>query len=174
MDLFPVAVLGSRNYFVWQNCGGVRVQVLEFLQHSVCTGTLYCVLIARTQGADLIQRGGIALRTATAAAAKAAAGALWQPGGRAGPGTLWFDVPHHTPAGHRSAIARVRWAVRANVRNVPTRMRLCCLYICCSLLTVCVLLSASRDEEVVGVGRSQVLQPGGEFNCPQVGDQRED
>jgi hypothetical protein len=88
MDLFPVAVLGSRNYFVWQNCGGVRVQVLEFLQHSVCTGTLYCVLIARTQGADLIQRGGIALRTATAAAAKAAAGALWQPGGRAGPGTL--------------------------------------------------------------------------------------
>jgi len=108
MDLFPVAVLGSRNYFVWQNCGGVRVQVLEFLQHSVCTGTLYCVLIARTQGADLIQRGGIALRTATAAAAKAAAGALWQPGGRAGPGTLWFDVPHHTPAGHRSAIARVR------------------------------------------------------------------
>ena len=88
MDLFPVAVRGSRNYFVWQNCGGVRVQVLEFLQHSVCTGTLYCVLIARTQGADLIQRGGIALRTATAAAAKAAAGALWQPGGRAGPGTL--------------------------------------------------------------------------------------
>jgi hypothetical protein len=51
-------------------------------------GTLYSVLIARTQGADLIQRGGIALRTATAAAAKAAAGALWQPGGRAGPGTL--------------------------------------------------------------------------------------
>jgi hypothetical protein len=56
MDLFPVAVRGSRNYFVWQNCGGVRVQVLEFLQHWVCTGTLYCVLIARTQGADLIQR----------------------------------------------------------------------------------------------------------------------
>jgi hypothetical protein len=79
---------GLRNYFVWQNCGGVRVQVLEFLQHSVCTGTLYCVLIARTQGPDLIQRGGIALRTATAAAAKTAAGALWQPGGRAGPGTL--------------------------------------------------------------------------------------
>ena len=22
MDLFPVAVLGSRNYFVWQNCSG--------------------------------------------------------------------------------------------------------------------------------------------------------
>ena len=22
MDLFPVAVLGSRNYFVWQNWGG--------------------------------------------------------------------------------------------------------------------------------------------------------
>jgi hypothetical protein len=92
MDLFPVAVRGSRNYFVWQDSGGVRVQFLEFLQHSVCTGTLYSVLIARTQGADLIQREGIALRTATAAAAKAAAkaaaGALWQPGGRAGPGTL--------------------------------------------------------------------------------------
>ena len=36
MDLFPVAVLGSRNYFVWQNCGGVRVQVLEFLQTLNC------------------------------------------------------------------------------------------------------------------------------------------
>ena len=45
----------------------------------------------------------IALGNAAAAAAKAAAGALWQPGGRAGPGTLSFDVPHHTPAGHRSA-----------------------------------------------------------------------
>jgi hypothetical protein len=110
----------------------------------------------------------IALGTAAAAAAKAAAGALWQPGGRAGPRTLSLDVPHHTPAGHRSAIARLRWAVRANVRNVPTRMRLCCLYICCSLLTVCVLLSASRDEEVVV--RSQVLQPWGEFNCPRSND----
>ena len=98
----PVAVRGSRSYFVWQNSGGSRVQFLEFLQHSVCTGTLYSVLIARTQGADLIANLNFA------AAAKAAAGALWQPGGRAGPGTLWFDVPHHTPAGHRSAIARVR------------------------------------------------------------------
>ncbi len=50
----PVAVRGSRNYFVWQDSGGSRVQFLEFLQHSVCTGTLYSVLIARTQGADLI------------------------------------------------------------------------------------------------------------------------
>jgi hypothetical protein len=44
--------------------------------------------------------------------ARTAAGALWQPGGRAGPGTLWLDVPHHTPAGHWSAITRVpcaRW-----------------------------------------------------------------
>ena len=97
-----MAVRGSRSYFVWQNSGGSRVQFLEFLQHSVCTGTLYSVLIARTQGADLIANLNFA------AAAKAAAGALWQPGGRAGPGTLWFDVPHHTPAGHRSAIARVR------------------------------------------------------------------
>ena len=79
----PVAVRGSRSYFVWQNSGGSRVQFLEFLQHSVCTGTLYSVLIrvisTRTQGADLIQRGGIALGTATAAAAKAAAGALPPP-----------------------------------------------------------------------------------------------
>jgi len=146
--------------------------------------------------------------------AKTAAGALWQPGGRAGRGTLWLDVLHHTPAGQWSAITRVRCArrleswerlkertlgplvrggaadrlrlqtvrglwvlcvavLRSGVRNVPTRMRLCCLYICCSLLTVCVLLSASRDEEVVD-GRSQVRQPGGEFNCPRVGDQRED
>ena len=108
----------------------------------------------------------MALGTAAVAVAEAAAGALWHPGGGAGPGTLLLDLPHHTPAGHQSAIARVRWTVRANVRNVPTRMRLCCLYICCSLLTVCVLLSVSRDEEVVG--RSQVLQPGGEFNLEQV------
>ncbi len=75
MDLFPVAVRGSPAIIsCGRTAGGVRVQVLEFLQHSVCTGILYCVLIARTQGADLIQRGGIALRTATAAAAKAAAG----------------------------------------------------------------------------------------------------
>jgi hypothetical protein len=40
-----------------RTAGGVRVQVLEFLQHSVCTGTLYCVLIARTQGADSIRIG---------------------------------------------------------------------------------------------------------------------
>jgi hypothetical protein len=84
-------------------------------------------------------RRQILLGTAAATAAKAAAGGLWQSGGRAGPGTLSLDVPHHTPAGHRSAI---------------------------------LLLSASRDEEVVG--RSQVRQPGGEFNCPRVGDQRQD
>ena len=118
MDLFPVAVRGSRNYFVWQNCGGVRVQVLEFLQHSVCTGTLYCVLIARTQGPDVIQRGGITLRTATAAAAKAAAGALWQPGGRAGPGTLptYETCPH------------------ACVCAVCTSATHCSLYMCSSVL----------------------------------------
>lgn len=68
--------------------------------------------------------------------------------------------------GGRAVVARRARRSRdtTNVRNVPTHMGLCCLYICCSLLTVCVLLSASRDEEVVGVGRSQVLQPGGEFN----------
>ena len=41
------------------------------------------------------------------------------------------------------------------------------------LIAHCVILSASRDEEVVD-GRSQVRQPGGEFNCPRDGDQRED
>jgi len=46
-------------------------------------------------------------------------------------------APH--PAGHRSTIARVRRAVRANVRNVPTRACVCAvctahcsLYVCSS------------------------------------------
>ena len=30
MDLFPVAVLGSRNYFVWQNCGGSEYKFWSF------------------------------------------------------------------------------------------------------------------------------------------------
>ena len=80
---------GLRNYFVWQNCGGVRVQfsVLEFLQHSLYRYSLLCTYCTNSRR-RFDSAGGIALRTATAAAAKAAAGALWQPGGRAGPGTL--------------------------------------------------------------------------------------
>jgi hypothetical protein len=57
MDLFPVAVGAPAIISCGRTAGGVRVQVLEFLQHSVCTGTLYCVLIARTQGADSIRIG---------------------------------------------------------------------------------------------------------------------
>jgi hypothetical protein len=48
-QLFRVAGLTQR-----PEAGGVRVQFLEFLQHSVCTGTLYCVLIARTQGSGAV------------------------------------------------------------------------------------------------------------------------
>ena len=62
MDLFPVAVRGSRIISCGRTAGGVRVQVLEFLQHWVCTGTLYCVRIARTQGPDLIQNLQLQLR----------------------------------------------------------------------------------------------------------------
>jgi hypothetical protein len=90
-------------------------------------------------------RGAIALGPAAANTAKAAAGGLWHAG--------------------QSGQCK---------KGAHTRMRLCCLYICCSLLTVCVLLSASRDEEVVLIGQSQVRQPGGEFNCPRVSDQRQD
>ena len=80
-DDHPFIVLTETKFSF--RCIPVWIGTLHTHTHTVC-----CVLIARTQGADLIQRGGIALRTATAAAAKAAAGALWQPGGRAGPGTL--------------------------------------------------------------------------------------
>jgi hypothetical protein len=37
-----------------------------------------------------------------------------------------------------------------------------------------VLLSDSRDEEVVGRGERQARQPRGEFNCPRVFDGRPD
>jgi hypothetical protein len=122
MDLFPVSVRGSRNYFVCQNCGGVRVQVLEFLQHSVCTCMMIILLLflQKQNLAFAVYLFGLVLSTHTHTpfavyllhelktpirseldntvdlllrswghkSAKTAAGALWQPGGRAGPGTL--------------------------------------------------------------------------------------
>ena len=63
--------------------------------------TAWCRLIVDLE----MNLGDTNTRTVEATAAKTAAVALWQPGGRACPGTLWLDVPHHTPAGQRSAIA---------------------------------------------------------------------
>jgi hypothetical protein len=86
---------------------GLQDLCTRFVRNN-CNYFLYCVLLAGTQGPSAAvpflpsrARGAIALGTAAAAAAKAAAGGLCQPGGRAGPGTLSLDVPHHTPAGHR-------------------------------------------------------------------------
>ena len=106
------------------------------------------------------QRGAIALGTA------AVASDCVSP---AGAPTLPAPHARRSPVGHRPGPLGSQGQCK---KGAHTLMRLCCLYICCLLLTVCVLLSTSRDEEVVG--RSQVRQPGGEFNCPRVGDQRQD
>ena len=85
MDLFPVAVRGSPQLFrVAELRGGPSTSFGVFATLSLYRYSLLCTYCTNSRR-RFDSAGGIALRTATAAAAKAAAGALWQPGGRAGP-----------------------------------------------------------------------------------------
>jgi hypothetical protein len=95
MDFFSGAVVGSANYFVWQDAQRPFLGVFGRLPSGGKSKNCGVLFIARTQGPGAVvmhqivrkrpflPSGVIALGTAAAAAAKAAAGGLWQPGGRA-------------------------------------------------------------------------------------------